>query len=212
MTRLPPGLYGMADATFGDPVEQASRLVAGGCRALQLRCKGWTDAQRLAAARATRAHTASAGVLLIINDDVACAVAVRADGVHLGQSDGSMRAARAALAPGALVGRSTHDEEELDRARAEGADYIGFGPIFPTRTKETGFPSQGCARLSAATRRFPGPVVAIGGIGASDLPALMAAGAHAWAVGGAVWRSLDPDRSIRALVQASVQNGEPGAS
>jgi thiamine-phosphate pyrophosphorylase len=202
MTALPRGLYGMADASFGDPVEQVARLVAGGCRALQLRCKGWTTAQRVAAARAAHAHTAPAGVLLIINDDVSCAAAVGAEGVHLGQGDGELRLARAALRPGRLVGRSTHDERELAAARDEGADYVGFGPIFATTTKRTGFSTRGCERLAAAVRGFPGPVVAIGGIGVAQVPALAAAGAHAWAVGSGVWRAADPDRAIRALAQA----------
>lgn len=196
---LPRGLYGMADASLGDPVWQAERLIHGGCAAIQLRCKGWTTADRTRAARAIRALTRPAAVVLIINDDIACAAATGADGVHLGQGDGPIGVARATLPPGALVGRSTHGPRELAAARAEGADYVGFGPVFSTTTKDTGFSAQGTARLRAAVGAFGGPVVAIGGITVARLAEVRRAGAHAWAVGGGIWRTADPDDTIRAL-------------
>lgn len=199
----------MADATFGDPVAQVSRLVRGGCRVIQLRCKGWPPAVRARAARAALGHTRPHDVLLIINDDISCAAEVRADGVHLGQGDGPIGLARAALGPDAWVGRSTHDDAELAAAQAEGADYVGFGPIFPTTTKQTGFSTRGLIRLAAAARAFPGPVIAIGGIGPAHVQALIAAGAHGWAVGAGVWRSPDPDAAIRQLGPETPQNVEP---
>jgi len=200
MSRLPPGLYGMADSTFGDPAVQAEQLIAGGCRVLQLRCKGWSSQARLRAARAVRAVTRAAGAVLIVNDDIACAAAVGADGVHLGQTDGPLGQARAELPAGALVGRSTHDDTEIAGAIAEGADYIGFGPIFPTRTKQTGFSPQGLHRLKIACRLFPGPVVAIGGITADRLAAVAASGAHGWAVGSGIWRAPEPGAAITRLL------------
>ncbi|MEC8425684.1 MAG: thiamine phosphate synthase, partial [Myxococcota bacterium] len=119
MSHLPPGLYGMADATFGDPVTQAGRLVAAGCRVVQLRCKSWPMKDRLHAAQASLRITRAGGALLIINDDIRCAAEAGADGVHLGQGDGPIGPARDALPPGALVGRSTHDQHEIRSAIEE---------------------------------------------------------------------------------------------
>ncbi len=198
----------MADATFGDPVDQARRLVAAGCRVLQLRCKGWRREAATRAARAARTACADRA-LLIVNDHVDVAAAAGAHGVHLGQADGPMRVARAALPPGTLIGRSTHDDAEIDAARAEGADYIGFGPVFPTGTKDTGFSPQGPKRLAAAVARFGGPVVAIGGIDASNVWRVRAAGAHGWAVVGGIWRAADPASALDALLQITVRSEIP---
>ena len=200
----------MADATFGDPVDQAARLVAAGCKVLQMRCKRWTTGMRIDAARATLRVTRPAGVILIVNDDIECAASVGADGVHLGQGDGTLSDARARLPAGSLIGRSTHDAAEVHGAVAEGADYIGFGPIYPTTTKETGFSSRGLRALQDACRQFPGPVVAIGGIAAPRLPALRATGVHGWAVGSGIWRAPDPDRAISELLL--VERGKPDGS
>ena len=210
MMRLPRGLYGMADATFGDPVDQAARLVAAGCKVLQMRCKRWTTGMRIDAARATLRVTRPAGVILIVNDDIECAASVGADGVHLGQGDGTLPHARARLPAGSLIGRSTHDPAEVHGAVAEGADYIGFGPIYPTTTKETGFSSRGLRALQGACGQFPGPVVAIGGITAPRLPALRATGVHGWAVGSGIWRAPDPDRAISELLLG--ERGKPDGS
>jgi thiamine-phosphate pyrophosphorylase len=201
----------MADASFGDPVALAIRLVGAGCRVLQLRCKGWSTDQRIRAAEAVLASTRPAGALLIINDDVACAAAVGADGVHLGQGDGSLAVARRALPRGAVVGRSTHDGAEIRGALEEHADYIGFGPVFPTSTKDTGFSPQGLERLRAACAAFPGPVVAIGGITVARVSALASAGAHGWAVGSGIWRTPDPDAALVGLVTAVATPRSPRA-
>lgn len=201
----------MADATFGDPVRQTRALVDAGCRVLQLRCKSWDAAAVAAAARACM-RICSGRAMLVINDHVDVARSVGAPAVHLGQSDGPLAAARARLPPGTLIGRSTHDDAEIDGAAAEGADYIGFGPVFPTGTKATGFSPQGPDRLAAAVRRFAGPVVAIGGIEAANVAAVRAAGAHAWAVGGGVWCAADRAATLGTLVQIdhpTEGNGSP---
>ena len=210
MIRLPTGLYGMADSTFGDPVVQAEKLIAGGCQVVQLRCKGWSSQERIRAAGAVLAATRAAGAVLIVNDDIACAAAVKADGVHLGQADGPLGSARAALPIGALVGRSTHDNAEIAGAIAEGADYIGFGPIFGTTTKQTGFSPQGIHRLKEACRAFPGPVVAIGGITTARLAAVAGAGAHGWAAGSGIWQAPEPDAAIAFLRAGADAESDPG--
>lgn len=211
MTRLPSGLYGMADATFGDPVVQAHRLVAAGCRVLQLRCKDWSSRDRFQAASAIIPLTRAADAVLILNDDVACAAAVGAGGVHLGQGDGAIGHARAALPAGALVGRSTHDHTEIEGAIVEGADYIGFGPMFTTSTKETGFSAQGVQRLATACQTFQGPVVAIGGITPDRVAAIARAGAHGWAVGSGIWLAPDPGAALAGLLASNaVSKGDRG--
>ena len=132
--RLPVGLYGIADTGFGDPCHLARQLVHGGARVIQLRAKDWTTAQRIHAGRALVEHFRPLGVLFIMNDDLDAAVAVGADGLHLGQDDGDLASARVVLGPSAILGRSTHSAAQATAAEAE-VDYIGFGPVFATTTK-----------------------------------------------------------------------------
>jgi len=185
------GLYGMADAGFGDPRAQLDQLVAGGVGVVQLRCKGWSDE----ALRELAVYGRGLGVCVVVNDRVDVA---RAAGVwtHLGQGDG----------PGpvdVLFGRSCHTADEVDvvaRLVASGAPdaprYIGFGPVFATATKDTGYSARGLDALADAVRRCPVPVVAIGGIGLGNVEAVRATGVAAWAVIGAVWTATDPAAAI----------------
>jgi thiamine-phosphate pyrophosphorylase len=183
LTSLPAGFYGIADAGFGDPLAQARILAEEGVGAVQLRCKSWPTARLVDLARAL-----PAGPLYIVNDDVAVA---REAGlwVHVGQEDGPD--------PAVPFGRSTHD---LVQASAPGAArYVGFGPVFGTRTKDTGYDARGIALLAAAVRVCPVPVVAIGGVEPANVAEVRAAGAHAWTAIGAVWKAPDPRAIIRAL-------------
>lgn len=184
MTRpaLPPGLYALADAGWGDPVDVGLALLEAGCRVVQLRAKGWTTVDRTAAARALAGEAEARGALLVVNDDLEAASRAGAHGLHLGQDDGDLALARRVLGPAALLGRSTHDLLQVDRACAEGADYLGFGPVFPTRTKADADPTVGLEHLALAVRRSSLPVVAIGGIDAARLGAVQATGVHGWAV------------------------------
>ncbi len=116
-------------------VEILRAVIDGGARIVQLREKECSTRELYAMAERFREETARAGVLLIINDRVDVAVAVGADGVHLGQDDLPLPAARQ-IAPNLILGASTHSLEEALRAQAEGADYVNIGPIFPTKTKE----------------------------------------------------------------------------
>ncbi len=185
---LPPGLYGIADAAFGDPVVLGGALYAGGCPVVQLRCKGWPAAERLAAAtellglareqRLAWAHEP----LLIVNDDLEAARRSGAHGLHLGQDDGPLAEARALLGPAALIGRSTHTLAQVEAANQEGADYIGFGPVFPTGTKADADAVVGLELLAEAVHRSRCPVVAIGGITEARLSSVRARGARGWAV------------------------------
>lgn len=181
---LPAGLYGVADATWGDPLAQGRLLAEEGVGVIQLRCKGWPEARLLPVARAL----AGLGPLLVVNDAVAVARAVGA-WAHLGQEDGPD--------PDVPFGRSCHTLEQL--AAAGAAIYVGYGPIFPTRTKATGRAPRGLVGLAEAVRQSPRPVVAIGGITPANLDGVRATGVHAWAVIGAIWTAPDPRAAIRAM-------------
>ena len=116
-------------------LEVLNGLIEGGARIVQLREKDLADGDFLRLAEIFRERTAKADMMLIINDRVDVALAVEADGVHLGQEDFPIRAARG-IAPDLLIGASTHDLDEALRAQGEGADYVNIGPIFATGTKE----------------------------------------------------------------------------
>jgi len=184
---LAPGLYGIADAAFGDPVALGRALLAGGVRTLQLRCKGWPVVRVAQAAAALEAPCAARGVTLVINDHPSLVRGLR--GLHLGQDDGGFD--RSSLPPGCLVGRSTHDLGQLARAEIEGVDYVGFGPVFATRTKVGAPPARGLDRLREAVEQSSLPVVAIGGITAENLASVRATGVHAWAVISAILAAPD---------------------
>jgi len=189
------GLYGIADsAAFqGDPVALGLVLLASGCRILQLRCKGWNEPDILAAASQLRTACDATGALLILNDHAHLVKATRADGVHLGQADMTSGEARRHLSPEHLLGRSTHSLEQALRASEE-ADYLAIGPVFESEHLSTPKPVVGLQTLTQVRARIPStvPLVAIGGIRASHLTQLKAAGADAWAVIGAIAKAPDP--------------------
>lgn len=192
-----------------DPVAQARAACEGGASVVQLRAKRATDTDALAWARRIRTVTREAGVTFIVNDRFDIALLAEADGVHLGQEDlppGRIpEAARNALA----VGRSTHEAAQLDAARGEPVDYIAFGPLFGTASKESGYPARGLAALrDAALRAAPRPLVAIGGITAGSAAGVRAAGADGIAVISAVAAAEDPVRATRELVLA-FEKGSP---
>ena len=185
MRPFPPGLYGIADAAFGDPVAIGLALQESGCAVIQLRAKGWAAGPLTAAASALRAVCTRA--TLIINDHVEVAAEVRADGVHLGQDDCSVLEARRILGPDALIGLSTHTLAQVSSASA--VDYIGFGPIFGTQTKDQAGVPVGTDQLAKAVQLSGVPVVAIGGIDHSNLREVRHTGVHSWAVVRAVLRA-----------------------
>lgn len=170
------GFYAVLDR---DDMELARKLVDAGACALQIRLKPGGARAQLAIARMARAICDRAGVPLIVNDRIDIALAAGADGVHLGQTDLAIAAARA-LGPRLLVGVSTHDVAQVRAAVAAGADYLGFGPIFVTRTKQQPDPMQGVAGLRAAVAAAgTTPIVAIGGISPATAADVYEAGAAA---------------------------------
>ncbi|MEL6345027.1 MAG: thiamine phosphate synthase [Myxococcota bacterium] len=199
MTPLPLGLYGMADAQFGDPITIGVDLADAGCEVIQLRAKGWEESALLDVAGRMKEALHARGCRLIINDNPIVASRCGADGVHLGQDDGDINVVRALLGPSVWIGRSTHTLEQVEQAQTE-ADYIGFGPIFSTQTKRTGYAERGVEMLKDAITRSQIPVVAIGGITPARLPDIKHAGAKHWAVISAILRAPDRIAATRALL------------
>lgn len=198
------GLYGIADAGFGDPLALGSLLLdAGPLAALQLRCKGWPVDDVAEVARRLHPLCQRAGVPLIINDHLSLVERGLGDGVHLGQTDGRFQRSR--LPGGCLVGRSTHDPAQLAAAAAEGVDYVGFGPVYGTATKGGAGPARGLTALRRAVAESPVPVVAIGGITAGNLHEVRSTGAPCWAVISAILRSADPLAAARNLARDHIR-------
>ena len=198
------GLYGMVDLpATAEPAAAtalAGALVDGGARVLQLRMKGADAAEQLALARLLAPWCRARGVTFIVNDRVDVALAAGADGVHLGQDDLPLPAARTIVPAGFVIGVSTHDEAQA-RAAA-GADYIGFGPCFTTSTKQNPDPVVGLDRLARVCAASPIPVVAIGGITLDTVAAVARAGAAAAAIIRAVNSAPDIATAARAVTAA----------
>ncbi|HXH02278.1 MAG TPA: thiamine phosphate synthase [Candidatus Competibacteraceae bacterium] len=191
---LPNGLYVLTDATlipaerFVATVEQAIR---GGARVVQYRDKSTDPLRRRAQAGALVALCRELGVPLIVNDDVELAREVGADGVHLGRDDERIRAARARLGAGHIIGASCYDElARARRAQAAGADYLAFGSFFPSPTKPAAVRA-GATLLRQARCEFTLPLVAIGGITPDNGAELIAAGADNLAVISGVFGQPD---------------------
>ncbi len=159
------------------PLESVVQAIEGGARLIQYRDKINTRRVMYENAKHLREITAQAGATLIINDQIDLALAVSADGVHLGQNDLPIHAARKMLGRKAVVGISTHTLEQAVAAELEGADYIGFGPLFKTTTKNDANAPTGISPIVEISQRVKIPLVAIGGIEQAHLPEIFSAGA-----------------------------------
>lgn len=206
MTARPaiPRLHVLTDErpTPGDVLAFTDAVLAAGAPLVQLRTKQRSDREwlQLAAAVAARCH--AAGATCIVNDRADVAVAAGADGVHLGADDLPVAAARAVVGPDLLVGATARDPDQAAAAVADGADYLGVGPVFETTTK-TGLPDPiGPAGLAAVARAVDVPVIGIAGITADRVADVLGAGAHGLAVTGAVSRAEDPGAAVTALLAA----------
>jgi thiamine-phosphate pyrophosphorylase len=203
------GLYVLADDDprwKAGPVEQARAACSGGARVVQLRAKHATDREALRWAAEIRVLTRDAGVTFFVNDRFDLALAADADGVHLGQDD-LHPADLPAEARGRLrVGCSTHTLEQLHSAAEQAPDYLAFGPVFATQSKESAYTPRSLDLLSDAVRAAaPLPLVAIGGIALENAPDVFAAGAAGAAVISAVANADDCEQAVRALVSAAEQ-------
>ena len=180
------------------PLEILAAIAAGGAKIVQLREKHLGKGELYRLALAYRAVTAAHDMLLIINDHVDVALAADADGVHLGQDDLPLEAARR-IAPGLLLGCSTHNQEEADAAVAAGADYINIGPIYPTQTKSVSCGALGLDTLKQVAAGLPIPFTVMGGIKARHLPELFAAGARRVAMVTEISQADDVAGRVREL-------------
>lgn len=185
--------------------EALARVLVREARVLQVRIKprgGPADAGELVRiARMARRICDNAGVALIVNDRIDIALAADADGVHLGQTDLPLAAARR-ISGDLWIGVSTHDLAQVRAACDAGADYVGFGPVFATTTKQHPDPVQGLSGLRAAVAEASGrPVVAIGGITAADVAGVYGAGANAICAISAVNEARDPGDTARQFRQ-----------
>ena len=197
-----PALYAIVDPLDSGraPVDLAAALLAGGARMLQLRLKAAPARELLEVARAVRPLARRAGALVIVNDRPDVARAAEADGVHLGQDDLPVAAARTVLGPDAIVGVSTHSLDQARSAAAAGADYLGVGPIFETTSKAGALPARGLELVRAVRAAVPLPLVAIGGITPETAPAVRTAGADAVAMIAALVRERDVQQAVRDVL------------
>jgi len=176
-------------------------VIAAGCRMVQLREKEWPSGTLLPLAQRLRARCHAAGVTFIVNDRLDLALALEADGVHLGQDDLPPRLARPLLRPGMLLGVSTHSAAQARAAQAAAADYVAVGSIFPTATK-SGFELVGPGLLRELRGEIRVPLIAIGGITAANVGEAIRAGADGVAVISAVCGAPDPQGASRRLLDA----------
>lgn len=203
-------LYGIVDMGYTAPDQVETRthaLIAGGVRIIQLRAKGVEQARIRTWAIAMQAICRERGAIFVLNDYPEMAAEIGADAVHVGQDGGSLAEVRKVVGPDMLVGRSTHSLEQVIQARQEGADYIGFGPLFPTGTKP-GRPSIGLNDIGAAQEATGDmPVFCIGGINEATLPEVLQAGARRVVI--VSWLLQQPD--IAGAAQAVIRQIEQGA-
>jgi len=186
-------------------VELTGLAIAGGADTIQFRQKEGSTREMICIAEEMQDLCRRAGVTFLVNDRVDVAIAAHADGVHLGQSDFPIPLARKLLGDEAVIGGSAGNVEEARKCLAEGADYVGFGPVYTTSSKEDAGPASGLELLGQIVRGIPLPIIAIGGITTENIPLVMEAGAHGVAVISAVCCQSDPldaARCLRGLLEA----------
>jgi len=200
MTRLPSHFYAIVDPAGGhEPVSLAETLLEAGARIMQLRLKDAPGRDFLAAARAIAAMCRSRDAILIVNDRVDIAMLADAHGVHLGQQDLPLDAARRIAGPGMIIGISTHNLEQARAAENGGADYIGFGPMYPGGLKNIAA-GVGLGNLRAIRAAVKLPIVAIGGITEARVAETLAAGADAVAIITDVVKAPDVGAKVRSIL------------
>lgn len=207
------GLYLIADAgTLAGPALHAAVEAAleAGVRLVQYRAKGPLTRRMVADARALADLAHRHGAHLLVNDRADLARMAGADGVHVGQEDPSVADVRRVLGPDAWVGVSAHSPAEARAAEAKGADYLGFGNVFGTRTKADAGAPRGVEALAAVCAAARVPVYAIGGVEAGNLDRVIAAGAAGGAVVSAVL-GADAPGAAAALLLAAWRQAAPGA-
>lgn len=179
--------------------------VAGGATLVQLRDDETPTAELVGIARGLKALLAGSGIPLLVNNRLDVALAVDADGAHVGQADAPPAAARARLGEGAILGLSIIDPAQLAGIDPGAVDYLGVGPIFTTATKADAAPAMGLAGLAAARAATTLPIIAIGGITEANTPTTIQAGADGIAVVSAIAASPDPRAAAARLARTVVE-------
>lgn len=202
---LPAGLYALCDDTLGVSLsvpEQARALVAGGARVIQVRLKRTPTRQAVEWIREVVSTCRAAGARCLVNDRVDWCLVAGADGVHLGDEDLPVEAARRLLGPSALIGATVRNGAQTVTARDQGADHVGMGPLFGTKSKQVDAPILGVEAFAREVAASVLPVVGIGGITLERIGSVAAAGAHAAAVLSDPLTADDVTARTRALVEA----------
>jgi thiamine-phosphate pyrophosphorylase len=193
------GLYALIDTTWLAPAaltDAAGAAIRGGARLLQYRDKDASPAERAERARALFRVCRQLGAVFIVNDDVELADEIMAHGVHLGEHDSTIAAARARLGPLAIIGASCYDSVvNAQRAADAGASYLAFGAFFPSATKTNARHAE--PFLLRKAKALGLPLVAIGGITPDNAPELISAGADAIAVAGGLYAGGDIEAAAR---------------
>ncbi len=215
MTSLPRGLYVLTDSTLipdDKLVPAVAAAIAGGAVMVQYRDKSNDADKRRWEAQDLVNLCRPLGVLLIINDDVALAAAVGADGVHLGRDDGDIAAARAALGPDAIIGVSCYNDLGLAvAAQAAGADYVAFGSFYPSLVKPDAVRATP-ALLQQARSQLHLPLAAIGGITTANAAPLIEAGADLLAVISDVFGQNDIRAAAQRMTDLFAPHRQPGSA
>jgi thiamine-phosphate pyrophosphorylase len=195
-------LYVITDAGLArgrDQVDVIEAAIRGGATMVQLRDKELPTNEQYALGLRLRELTHRTGTTLIVNDRADLALAIGADGVHLGQDDLPPRAARELLGPDAIVGVSAGNPRELGLVDREGADYIGTGPFAATGSKADAGAAIGAAGIAAVRALTTLPIVAIGGISTANAAEAVRAGANGVSVISAIVSAADPETAAREL-------------
>ncbi|MCM3745064.1 thiamine phosphate synthase [Sporosarcina luteola] len=199
----------MGSTNAEKPLSVLEDALKGGITCYQLREKGahaLVGTEKKAFAVSCQRLCAQYGVPFIVNDDVDLAVEIDADGVHVGQDDVEARFVRKRIGTEKILGVSVHTVEEATKAIADGADYVGMGPVYPTMTKADAKPVAGTAVIEEVTKVYPClPIVGIGGITAENAEPVFRAGASGISVISAIASSADPELAARRLAEVSLK-------
>ena len=180
-------------------IELAKLAISGGADIIQLRDKRMSTSELINTAIELNEICRRSNVMLIINDRTDIAIISDADGVHLGKEDIPIREARKLLGNKKIIGSTAHSFSEAMKAQSDGADYIGYGHIYPTGSKIKNTRPKGLAKLKFITSKINIPVLAIGGVGLENAKDVISTGVHGIAVIGSVVKSPCPDKTVKEL-------------
>ncbi len=179
----------------------AMLAIKGGADTIQYRQKKGSTREMIRIATQMKQVCSEYGVPLIVNDRVDVAMAAKADGVHLGQDDYPIPQARELLGQEMIIGGSASNMEEVEKCFIDGADYVGFGPVYSTTSKEDAGSVKGLAGLAEVVKAIDVPIIAIGGIGLENVSEVLQTGVHGIAVISSVCCQEDPEQATRSLYQ-----------